>query len=174
MKLCQICESEVKNNHPLSKYCSKKCRVHAYDRRVDQKIRNDPILKAKKNELEKLRYRRKNNIFSDEDLKCSPKGMGTVTRHGYVQITNKLHPNSRKCGTMFEHVLVMSNHLGRPLFKHERVHHRNGIRCDNRIENLEIWSHSQPYGQRIEDKIKWCKEFLDQYDYIVTKKRRIL
>lgn len=169
MKSCPICESEVKNKHSLAKYCSKKCRVYAYDRRNDERIRNDPILLAKKNELEKLRYRKKEGINSDKDLKCAPKGSGTITRHGYVQITNRHHPNSRKCGTMFEHVLVMSNHLRRPLFKYERVHHKNGIRCDNRIENLEIWNHSQPYGQRIEDKIEWCKEFLEQYGYKVEK-----
>lgn len=64
----------------------------------------------------------------------------------------------------------MSNHLGRPLRKHERVHHKNGIRNDNRLENLVLWTISHPYGQRLEDKISWAKDFLIEYEYEVTFK----
>lgn len=63
-----------------------------------------------------------------------------------------------------EHRAVMSEYLDRPLLRHENVHHINGVRDDNRLENLELWSTSQPAGQRVTDKIVWAKELLATYE----------
>jgi hypothetical protein len=61
----------------------------------------------------------------------------------------------------------MERILGRSLRPGENVHHRNGVRDDNRPENLELWSTSQPSGQRVDDKIAWALEFLESYGYHV-------
>jgi hypothetical protein len=58
----------------------------------------------------------------------------------------------------------MEQHLGRPLEAHENVHHVNGVRDDNHLENLELWSVSQPAGQRVADKVSWAREILALYE----------
>ena len=68
----------------------------------------------------------------------------SVSRHGYVSL---LMPG----GHRLEHRLVMEAVLGRPLRNGENVHHRNGVRSDNRPENLELWLRPQPSGIRASD-----------------------
>lgn len=66
-------------------------------------------------------------------------------------------------GIVREHRFVMESLLGRALLPHEDVHHINGVRDDNRPENLELWSSSQPRGQRVADKVAHAVEILALY-----------
>ena len=85
------------------------------------------------------------------------RGNGYIDQFGYRVIS--VDGRSLK-----EHRAVMSRHLGRELLAGETVHHKNGVRHDNQIENLELRSGYHPQGASVKDHIAWAKEILRRYD----------
>lgn len=97
-------------------------------------------------------------------------GDGWVTKDGY----HMLRHGGR---SRMKHHVIAEHLLGRPLLRHENVHHKNGDRADNRADgpfrltaegkmlsgNLELWSSSQPAGQEIGPKVEWAVDLLRLY-----------
>lgn len=85
-------------------------------------------------------------------------------KDGYVYIKVEKHPYATSSGYMLEHRLVMETFLGRHLSSEEVVHHKNHIKNDNRIENLELTNHHDHGKGHAKHGLKmvtstcdWCK-----------------
>lgn len=154
-RTCCVCgeESTVKVKKQNSEFKCSKCHLKEYY--VNNRVKY----------LTRSKYQR-------QKLNPFPviKHDGNISRDGYKRLTRRNSPYSnKKTGFIFEHVLIICEHLGRPLNKGESVHHKNGDRLDNRLENLELWNNGQPSGQRVIDKYKFYKEFISQYEKEIDK-----
>jgi len=120
----------------------------------------------------KRRLFEKRKPYENYCKNCRPKPKPRINHHGYRMIYSPnqdlKHVTAR--GMILEHLHVMCEHLGHELYINENVHHINGDKLDNRIENLELWETSQPKGQRVRDKIEHYREFLERYGFEVKKR----
>lgn len=123
---CEICGKPFRNK-PHVRTCSKKCGYELRARVHPWQAKKPPRPRKHK----------------------SPGKGRSVNRGGYVVIY--VPPDERELvgswGAQFsEHRYVMAKHLGRPIAKHESVHHKNGNRADNRLENLELRVSNHGHG----------------------------
>jgi len=113
----------------------------------------------------------KNHYLYNNDSRKMPKGSNhwswkggrKITDFGYVLIYNPTHPNATR-NYIREHRLVMEKKLGRYLKSTEYIHHKNGIKNDNRLENLQLidsGKHSKKYFELMEENNKLKKEIIE-------------
>jgi hypothetical protein len=108
-----------------------------------------------------------------QQLEFNRNWKGGRTRHhaGYLMVRVPEHPRARcNNGYVFEHILVIERLLRRHLDPNESVHHRNGIRDDDRPVNLELWIRPQPAGIRATDAVEWAKEILYRYGSLAASR----
>ena len=111
-----------------------------------------------------LRYAEKEKVERWVDfLATSPEERGQPAEEPSRKVHDGYVSISMVDGESKEHRIVMERHLGRKLQKGESVHHKNGVRGDNRIENLELWVVNQPSGQRVADIYDWADNIVSRY-----------
>jgi hypothetical protein len=163
-KTCKFCKRsfviarwQLRNKGRLRLYCSYKCHKLDHTKTVNCALCGKLLIIPNSK-----RTRSKNHFCSAQHhytfWKNSTNSSG-VDRHGYIWV--RINGSKRK----MQHRVVMEKRLGRLLHPHEKVHHLNGRRADNRDRNLELWSVAHPAGQRVSDKIKWAREFLKLYGF---------
>ena len=162
LRVCQAsgCENVISNKIMKAKYCSGRCKRRSSKRSTcfHDGCADITAIYSRYCGMHRQRSQKGQDMDAPKYRIGTPPLTRSKLRTGYVYIKRPDYD------WQWEHRYVMEQYLGRPLLSHENVHHLNGIRDDNRIDNLELWSTSQPSGQRVADKLAWAREFISQYE----------
>ena len=154
---CETCRKKIwKDIWHLKMYSHSYCdRACQYEGMRGKHIRKDILIKRKIAHDE--RKKRLGYIISPEFRKNFSKSKtgkknpmwkgGKFKMAGYIMVRRPKHPNADNKGYVREHRLVMEKYLGRYLKSTEKIHHKNAIKDDNRLKNLEIVVTDPHYGK---------------------------
>lgn len=168
---------EKRFGHP-PRYCSRECGYAG--RMADAEARNEFTCihcgKTMPSGRKASGYIRKSRRLCSTECRSAFRRIKWRERHPNQQITKSNERHGRGyiylcipgTGTepsrqILEHRYVMEQRLGRRLRPEETVHHKNGVRDDNREENLELFSSRHGPGQRVSDKIAFAIDMLRLY-----------
>jgi len=126
---CPECGDDFAASHKTAIYCGRSC-----------SIKNNPVLAW-----------RKGKKFPNERGAVGNKRLAST---GYIEVYLPGHSMADIKGRILEHRFVMSQHLGRHLEKWEQVHHINGERSDNRLENLIVMHRSEHNSHHKTEEVK--------------------
>jgi HNH endonuclease len=155
-RVCPHCDDQFTTRSAIQTYCSVRC---ARNRRASLRVRPCQRCGTEFRGLDsRRRFCGKECAYASArerrgERAINWRGGRIVSRsYGYVWRRAEGHPRTKaKWPYVLEHILVMEETLGRYLMPFERVHHRNGVRHDNRPENLELWKVKDPAGVRADD-----------------------
>jgi len=103
------------------------------------------VKKRKEQIICSVKCRQVNNGKGRSGQKTGPQSKNykqRVTKDGYLRMYARRHPYANGRKEIYVHVMVMEMHIKRPIYKGECVHHKNHVKSDNRIENLELMTHA--------------------------------
>jgi len=149
MKECLDCNILLSTN-PKAKRCrscaqkhrfiKENCPMFGKQHTVEAKKKQSLCKLGIKNPTKRLDVRKKlSKNHADVSGKKHPQFKGKILNRGYVYIYSPNHPFKTTNNIVLEHRLIMEKHLGRYLHPTEVVHHKNEIRTDNRLNNLQLF-----------------------------------
>lgn len=189
--ICETCGQEFDRPARVARFCSQTCLEELSDRDevIEEAIRltRCPVIDCERPpyhpeggpcQIHREQMKAQGIRFGRERLKGFFGTYGGYVREGKVtgdrrwantmkqQGVSLWHLNAdgyMQSGTRYQHREIMERAIGRPLNSGETVHHKNGVRHDNRLENLELWERGHPPGQRVDDMVEWAHWVLQTY-----------